>query len=658
MESEHPGVREAIRAWMNGIQKLLGLWGKLGRILIHRNPKPVMLLSLLMLALPAGAQLKVGEDLSFGMTGDIGFGYNGDYGNVGGSDHGTGVNGQANINGYYYNPNFLNFYVMPVYNRSQANSGEGSIIGTTSVGAGAGIFTGSHFPGTVTFTKTFNGSNSFGLPTLQGLTTSGESTQFGIGWSALIPDKPTLGVQYYQDNSASSFLGDQSEQSGSELAGSNQQDYSSTRSLTLQSQYRLAGWALTGRFLDLWTSAQLPSFLTAGEEDETSQNSRNFSFTTNHALPMRGSVALGYGYSNFSGSGDDVSSSGSNNDFSANVSFAPLNRLTTLFGTQYNTSLQGEVEQQLVQAGSVAPQVNFGSNSNSLSLYNYDILDIGKGFGVAFDFNRTQEEIFGQTVAANQYSVVLNYHFNKPLWGMFYFYVGMNDQTTQDGHQGTGLVGGVNFTRKIDAFDLNASFSYAQNVQTVLATVDTSSYSYLANVNRELSHHFRWHANFNGYHTGMSQVAGTGGHSEGYGTNLMYRGYGGGFTYTNSYGTALLTAGGLVSTPITTLPVLNPNQYLLENSSSYTAVATATPINRWTLNVNYSKAMYDTTTPTVYASNWSKVLTGYTTCQFRQMSIGGGYTKLMQSVGAGSTGNLPANFSSFYIGIQRWFKPF
>ncbi|MGB8064068.1 MAG: hypothetical protein WCF26_19405 [Candidatus Sulfotelmatobacter sp.] len=607
-----------------------------------------LLWGLLLFALPASAQVKVGQNLSFNMTGGVGFGYNGDYGNVGGSDHGTGINGDANISGYYYNPNFLNFYVTPVYDRSQANSGEGSIIGTTSVGAGVGIFSGSHFPGTVTFGKNFNGSSSFGLPNMTGFTTSGESTQFGIGWSELLPNLPPVQVNYFQDSSSSTFLGTEP----------NENDRSSTRSFSLQSQYRLAGWSLNGRFLDLWTHTQLPSFLTTGEEDTTAQNSRTFSFTTNHALPLHGSVAFGYGYSSFDGNGDGTTTSGSNNDFSGNATFAPLNRLTTLFGAQYNTSLQGEVEQQLITAGSVAPQVNFGSNSSSLSLYNYDILNIGKGLGVAFNFNRTQQEIYGQSVASNQFGVILDYRFNKPLWGMFYFYAGVNDQSTQDGHQGTGAVGGVNFTRKVSAFELNGSFSYAQNVQTVLATEVTSNYSYLANVRRELSHHLRWYANFNGYHSGASLVAGSSAHSEGYGTNLMYRGYGGGFTYTNSYGTALLTGSGLVSTPITALPVLNPNQYLLENSSSYTIVGSATPINRWTMNVNYSKAMYDTTTPALYSSNWSKVLTAYTTCQFRQMSIGGGYTLLMQSVGAGSTGALPASFSSFYVGIQRWFKPF
>ena len=98
-------------------------------------------------AAPGWAQVEIGSNTSMTLSGDLGFGYNGNYGNQIGSSHGTSVNGDAIMQGYYYNPKFLNFFVDPIYNRSQANSGQGSITDATSINAGVNLFSGSHFPG-------------------------------------------------------------------------------------------------------------------------------------------------------------------------------------------------------------------------------------------------------------------------------------------------------------------------------------------------------------------------------------------------------------------------------------------------------------------------------------------------------------------------------
>ena len=97
----------------------------------------------------------------------------------------------------------------------------------------------------------------------------------------------------------------------------------------------------------------------------------------------------------------------------------------------YDTSLSDPVEQQLITAGSLAPQVNFGSQSHSLSFNNFDNLSITKDLTPAFDFGRIQQEVYGHSVAVNQCSAVLNYRFRKPLWGAFMFYGGVNDQATE-----------------------------------------------------------------------------------------------------------------------------------------------------------------------------------------------------------------------------------
>jgi len=587
----------------------------------------------------------VGDNLSMRMDGTLGAGYNADYGNAQPSDHSLQLNGNANVNGYYYNPGFFNFTLSPYYNRSQENSGGQSITDASSFNVSTGIFSGSHFPGAISWGKTYNSTGNYGLPGIQGFTTHGDSTQFGIAWSALLPNLPPVSAQYTQSSTSSSVY------------GTDQQDNSNTRNFNLQSSYRLAGWWMTARFGEFYTRSEIPSFLTAGESDLGDQNSTTFNYNASHKLPLRGSGSFSYTYSGYNGDGGATSTSGSSNNYSADATLLPWTRLSTSFGMQYNSNLSAVVEQQLVSAGSIAPQVNLGQGSHSLMFYNNDTFFILRNLSASVNFSRIQQEVFGTSVAVNHYSGIVNYRIQKPLWGSIMVYGGVNDQSTDAGNQGAGLVAGANFSRIIAGWDVGAGFSYAQDVETVLATSTTSNYSYQANVRRRFGRRLQWFSNFNGFHTGLSAVEGSASHSESYSTNLIYRNYSVGANYSNSSGTALLTANGLVTTPVLIpVSVLGSNQYLLLNGTSYGVNGSASPFRRLTVSGSYNHAQSQTTTPTLSSANSSQLLSVYTQYQFRKMSYGGGYTHLMQGVGA--AGTPPTNFTSYYFGIQRWFRPF
>lgn len=598
----------------------------------------------LLFALPAWAQLEMGNNASMTLSGNIGAGYNGDYGNVSASDHATAVNGDATLNGYYYSPKFLSFYATPMYNRSQANSGDGSITNATSVNAGAGIFSGSHFPGSVSFSDTLDGSGNYGLPGIQGFTTHGNSHAFGVGWGELVPGLPPVFVSYSQTSSSST------------LFGSNGEDVVGTRNFGVSSNYRMAGWFMTARFNDVSTHTALPSFLTEGVTIDGDTNSKAFSFNTNHKLPLQGAFTFTYAWSDFGGGENGLTTTGSDQNLSATASFVPTKRLSTSFAATYDSSLSGAIEQQLIAAGSVAPQVDLGTGNHSESFSNFDNFLITKNLSAAFTISRIQQEVYGVGIGVTHWSAILNYRFVKPLWGTFLIYAGANDQSADGQNQGAGLVAGINFSRRIEGFELSGSFGYAQDVQTVLATQVTSDYSYLANVRRHLTRHLQWGANVNGFHTGLGQLQGYGSHSEGYGTNLTYRTYNFGAVYNKVSGTALLTATGLVTAPGALAPVLTGNQYLLNDGSSFSFTLSSNPARRLVVTGAFTKATSDTTSASLNSLSSSKVITAFTQYQFRRMSIGGGYTNLVQNISA--TGLPPANYSSFYIGIQRWFRAF
>jgi hypothetical protein len=591
------------------------------------------------------AQIEIGSNTNLTMSGDLGFGYNGEYGNQVQSNHGLGANGDAVVQGSYYNPKFLNFFIDPVYNRSQANSGQGSLTDASSINAGANIFSGSHFPGSVSFSEGFNSSGNYGLGTTPGLTTTGNSRGFGLAWAELIPGAPPLSVQYSQMSSSASIF------------GTDQDDRTGSKNLNMFSNYRLYGWYMGARFTDNWTNTDLPAAATGeGESISGDTNGKSLNFNASHTLPMRGSFGASYGWSDFSGSSEGSTVSGSNQTINATASFAPTQRFTTQFQMNYDSSLSGEIEQQLLGVGAINPSVNLGQTNYSISLSNSDNVVLTKSLSAGFNVDHIQQEVYGESVSATHFSAIIDYRFLKPLWGTMVVYAGMNDQATDGGNQGAGLVAGANFNKQWSNFDLTGSFGYSQDTQTVLALQTTSNYSYLANAQRHLTRRLRWMATFNGFHTGLGDVAGASAHSESYGSQVIYKMYNAGATYSHTSGTLLLTGSGLVVPPGGIPPTSTGNQYLLDTGSSYSFSFTANPMRRLQIATSYTKTINDGLAASLATDSNSKVFLVFTDYQFRKMIFTAGYTNLNQYVSVG--GLPPASYSNFYVGIQRWFKAF
>ena len=509
------------------------------------------------------------------------------------------------------------------------------------------LFSGSHFPGSISFGEGYNSSGNYGFGTTPGLTTTGNSRTFGVGWAEVIPGVPPLNVQYTQTATASSIF------------GSSQEDHSDAKNLNLFSNYKLDGWYMGGHFTDTWTNTELPAVITGEAAITGDTNGKSVGINANHKLPLRGSFGVNYVWSDFTGNENGGVFSGSNQDVSGTASFAPTDRFTTSFQADYDSSLSGSIEQQLIGVGAVNPQVSLGNSGHSISLNNSDNLVLTKGLSVGFNVGHVQQEVYGGSISATHFSAIVNYRFLKPLWGTVVVYAGLNDQATDAGNQGAGLVAGANFNKRWSNFELDGSFAYSQDTETVLATEVTSNYSYLARAQRRLGRRVRWLTTFNGFHTGLGELVGSSAHAESYGTNLIFRMYNAGATYSHTSGTVLLTANGLVAAPGTVAPILTGNQSLLDTGSSYSFSFTANPMRMLSMSTSFVKTVNDSmaSLASAAASNGnSKVFLAFTTYQFRKMVFTAGYTNLNQYV---STSGLPqASYSNFYVGISRWFKAF
>src|SRR6516164_4852794 len=207
-------------------------------------------LRLLMLAQFVCAQVQIGDNTHLNAGGLFTVGYAGDYGDQIQSSHGLQFGASGNLSGYYHNPNFLNFNATPYYNQSTADSNFQSLTDASGVAATANFFTGSHFPGSVTYHYDYNATGNFGLPTTPNFTTQGNGSGFGINWSALLPNLPTLSVGYQQGGG------------GGTLYGTDQETSSHQRLFNVHSSYHWEGFNFNGFYDHTSLNSEIPAFLT------------------------------------------------------------------------------------------------------------------------------------------------------------------------------------------------------------------------------------------------------------------------------------------------------------------------------------------------------------------------------------------------------------
>jgi hypothetical protein len=607
-----------------------------------------LLAGILLAVLPSAAQLQVGDNWQMNLGGNIGYTYNGNL-NQGTSAHSMGFSGDANLHGSYFNPNFLNFSVQPYYDRTQSNSVFGALSNSSGVTSSVNLFSGSHFPGAVFFAKGVNSSGEFGIPSSSvGLAEHGDNQGFGVSWSALIPDLPTLTASYTVGNGSSSIYGSQEENSQAD------------RTLTMLSTYFVSGFRLSGGFTHRNVDANYSQLLDGLPEPvETNTSSNSFQFNAQHALPMSGSASVGWSRSNFGydyHDSYDTNSSGGSQTLNGLVTFRPARKLTVAMDANYNDSLLGSVPE---------PILNNGTAINSVSLSSFNNFQLGadayyqllSNLSVHGNVNHTQQDFLGKSYSATTFGGSANYNLQKRFLGSLSFSIGVFDSANQEGNSGLGFVGNLNFDRKIANWDVGANFSYSQNVQTLILVYTTSSYSWVANARRRVANRTYFSAGYGGSHSGITNQPGTSNSSERVSSSLTWRTYSVNGFYSKSDGAAFFTPTGLVAVPAGLPPELfAPGSVMVYNSKAIGGNASAVFMRRLTLSLGYADSRGSTVDPLISTFTGSKLYNAIGQYRLRKIYINGGFTQLHQSVGA--AGTAPVAVTSYYIGISRWFNFF
>ena len=601
---------------------------------------------LLTLVLPARAQVQVGDNINMNLNGTLSTGYTGDFSNYAGSDHGINAGGNADLAGFYYSPSFLSFDVQPFYNQSRENSNFQSVFASSGVNASANIFGGSNFPGTVSYSKTYNSSGGFVVPELGNITTRGNNENLGIGWGIHLPDYPSVSFQFMDGNNTNTVF------------GTNSDSTSHIDTFGVNVSHTLAGFRLNGGYNYNKVHAVTADFLNGEAAPQASDSSGNsFNFGVGHSLPLNGAFSAGVSRSDISSEYSGGSYSATIDTVNAGAGFQPIRNLNVGVNSQYTDNLGGTLYQSIIAAGGVVPPSLLQYSTHSLDINgqaNYVLPSLHLTLGANADHR--EQSALGTSIGSNTFTEMVSYG-NALLGGFFNATAGVTQTSVDvpDSPSTLGFFETVSYTRRLQRWNLNGSLNYSRNTQTALVAYTTSGYGYSAGIGRNIGTYSHWSANVSGSKSTFNNVAGSGTFSQSYSTALSLKRFSISGAYSKADGTSILTPTGL--TPVLVpVPIVTPAQVILFGGKAYSIGAATTPIRGLTLSASYSKALSNTVGTSASSQNNTEQMSAFLQYKLRQLWITGGYLKLTQ--GFSVLGGPPTKGSSFFIGVSRWFKFF
>lgn len=597
-------------------------------------------LALSMLVVSAQAQVAVGDEVKMSLNGNIGIGYSGDFGNTGTSGHGLFGTGMGLLSGSYYNPNFLSFNVRPFYNRNQDNGVYTSVLSETGVDASTSIFSGSHFPGSISYTKSFAKGSQYGLPGTANLSADSNTQNFSATWSELLPNLPSLTATFADNSSSSTILGE---------SGTSD---TSSKIFNVLSNYKVHGYQLTGFVNHQNYNVELPAFL-APTNTQSDSATTSYGISANHSLPLSGTITMDYNRTDYDSRTGAFQANGTTDTADTTVAVKPIERLSVSGQVRYTGNLIGALRQTYL-AGQTAGLFSEEEQSHGIMLGTYAAYQIGHGFGLVGYANRQIQNFAGTTYDFNQAGGTLTYSYARPLFGLLYLSFGMVNNGTTTGGNSLGFVGNADLKRRIRRWEYNADFSYSQNVQAIIANYTTSGFNYGGNVRRRLGSNISWTVSYRGAQTAVTQIPGSGNRADSFVTNFVDGRYDFSATYSKSHGTALLSSTGtLTPTPVATL--LTPEQ-IVYAGKVYGVGASVTPLKRMLINVNWYKVRSDTQTSALFSQNNSERYYGQMQYNLRKLSFRAGYWRVYQAVGANF--GKPTLDNTYFFNVSRWFNVF
>jgi len=581
------------------------------------------------------------EGANFSMDADLSLGYNDSFGNQLPSAGNLNFGGTANIKGYYYDPKFLSFSASPYYSESRLNSNYNSVFDSSGITASAQFFSGSHTPGSFSYSRSYNREGQFGLPDTGTYRTRGAGQSFGFGWGFAVPKIPSFDVGYNFGDGSSRIL-------GTDVTGNN-----NYRTLTLGSGYEIKGFLISATYLNNHLTEALPEAVDFSQliNAETTQDTRQVNVT--HRLLFNGNVHGGFNRTEFT---SEVGSGPVHETFdsvNAGVNLSPVHRLTLGTNLSYTENLAASLLQSILPTSPTGISSTADFSSNSLDVSEVATYSVTQHFNLQGWLDQRRQEIFGYQLTSQLYSGGANY--THDLWGgTLGLYAGLSRYNTSvAAATQTGTTDSISYARRLEAWTTSASFHYSRNVESALAAFTQSGYGYSLGVNRML-HGWRWNFSGSGSRNALDAANTSANFAQNYsssiaGSKVSFFG-----SYARSSGNAVQTGAGLVNSP-TPVPIVPSTLLILYGGDSYSVGTSVHPTGRLNISADYLHNNYTTRDGEVSSQNQVKQAQIIGDYFYRQMHFVAGYSYLYQSIG---TGGVPANFQTVFFGVTRHFDFF
>lgn len=595
-----------------------------------------------LLGLPLAAQVRTGE-FTDSLSGTIAPGYTAEYGNQTPSNHSWALAGAGTLSGSFYNPNFLSYNSSFYLNQSRANSDFQSISNASGVNASSSIFGGSHFPGSVTYSKAFSSDGNYDLPGLANYVTHGNSDTFSVNWSESVPSAPSFSAGFQAGTSQYSVY------------GLDDQGNNAFHSVNLHSSYDLKGFGLGVYFTTGASNALIPQILADEPSAQERATSNSTGFNVSHALPMQGSVSTSFNRSSWSSSFLGSTSSGTIDMVNALASVHPTQKVALSLSADYSDNLNGQLIESILGAGGAAPGLNSDQSSNSMDVMATATYTPAPSIQTSVFTEARTQTFLGESYGVTSFGGSASYA-HKLLDGNFSSSVTLTDNLNdQSSENSLGFSTNDNFTTLIRGWHVNASFGYAQNVQTLLISYTNSFYNYSFNARHNWGK-FNVSGGTSQARTAVTQEAGTASGSQSYDASFGFGQWiSANGSYSHASGQALTTGAGLVSVPIPT-PVLPSSLVSLYGGNSYSIGLASTPVKRLILSGSWSSSTSNIASGGLSSANQTSQFNAIIQYQTRKLYYSSGFARLEQ--GFSGSGSTPGIVSTYSIGVSRWFNFF
>ncbi len=595
---------------------------------------------LLLTVMPLHAQLQKG-DFTSSLDGYLSTGYSASTGDQTAlSTHNWNFGGSTTLNGYYYAPTFVSYTGAFYANQSKANSDFKSVSNTSGFNLAAVLFTGSHYPGSMGYSQTYDSEGSYNLPGLSNYVTHGNGNSFQVQWGETIPSLPSFSASYIRNNSNYSVY------------GTNESGNSHSDMFNFRSSYSVDGFQMGAFYNKNFGNAETPPLITTTAIKVKSAGDAE-GFNLSHRLPWNGSSGLGITRSSWNDTVAGISTSGTVNQINAMASIHPTNKVSLGTNLNYTDNLNGQIIEAIIGAGGLP--TSSGSNQSSSSWDSMTTLGYypARNFQTSLYYEKRIQSYQGINYDDSSYGGGASYTRDLPNGALNAALSVTGNFGSGNTRDSLGLIANANYTGTVRNWRLSAQVSYTQNVQTLLVTNTNSYYNFSGNVQRSLGRfHFAMGASDS--RTGLTDISGISSTSQSYNASVGYSVWltaAGNFT--KSDGTALLTAGGLGGVP----PVGDPSALVsLYGGESYSASLGSSPVRHLVMSATYSRSISNTNSNGLTSDNVNGLYTAQAQYQLRKLYFTTGYERLLQ--GFSGSGAAPQVVYSYYAGVSRWFKFF